>query len=135
MKNTINTIDNVVGLHVLMEFNECSAEILDTESNIETAMLQAAEISGAKIIKSVFHKFAPQGVTGVVVIAESHLSIHTWPEYRYAAVDFFTCNPQMDYLAAYSLLIKALVSNKQSYTCVERGKDIPQRYKKSSYEL
>ncbi|MEM6869109.1 MAG: polyamine aminopropyltransferase, partial [Cyanobacteria bacterium P01_C01_bin.121] len=87
--------------HILVEFHGCSAEILNDVPHIEQCMVDAAEASGATIISSVFHHFSPFGVSGVVVIQESHLAIHTWPEYRYAAVDLFTCgdsvNPRVSY--------------------------------------
>lgn len=110
-----------LGLHILMEFQDCSPERLNDLSKLETVMNEAALISGATIIKSVFHQFSPQGVTGVVVVAESHLAIHTWPENGYAAVDFFTCNSAMDYEKSYQLLAKELDSQSSSYQCVERG--------------
>ncbi|PKV48032.1 adenosylmethionine decarboxylase proenzyme [Aquimarina sp. MAR_2010_214] len=112
---------NGLGLHILMEFHECSVDILDKLDILEVSMDEAATVAGATIIKSVFHQFAPQGVTGVVVIAESHLAIHTWPEYGYAAVDFFTCNTDMDYLLSYQLLAEKLKSKRHSYKSVERG--------------
>lgn len=112
---------NGLGLHILMEFHKCSSDILNNLNILEIAMNDAANVSGSTIIKSVFHQFAPQGVTGVVIIAESHLAIHTWPEHNYAAIDFFTCNTNMDYLKAYQLLAKELKSDIHSYKCVERG--------------
>ncbi|WP_271769371.1 adenosylmethionine decarboxylase [Aquimarina algiphila] len=112
---------NGLGLHILMEFYECSDTILNKLDVLEESMNEAANVAGATIIKSVFHQFAPQGVTGVVVVAESHLAIHTWPEHGYAAVDFFTCNTDMDYLTSYQLLAKALNSKVHNYKSVERG--------------
>lgn len=112
---------NGLGLHILMEFHKCSSDILDNLNILEAAMNDAANVSGSTIIKSVFHQFAPQGVTGVVIIAESHLAIHTWPEHNYAAVDFFTCNTDMDYLKAYHLLVKELKSDTHNYKSIERG--------------
>jgi len=112
---------NGLGLHILMEFHQCSADILNKLDILEESMNEAANVSGATIIKSIFHQFAPQGVTGVVVIAESHLAIHTWPEHGYAAVDFFTCNTDMEYLLSYELLAKKLNAKVHSYKSVERG--------------
>ena len=112
---------NGLGLHILMEFHECSTEILDKLNILEESMIEAANIAGATVIKSVFHQFAPQGVTGVVVIAESHLSIHTWPEHGYAAVDFFTCNAAMDYKLSYQSIAEVLQSKKHTYKTIERG--------------
>ena len=82
---------NSLGRHILVEFFGCSPEILNNVSVIESSMLVAAQEAGATVINSTFHHFSPFGVSGVVVIQESHLAIHTWPEYRYAAVDLFTC--------------------------------------------
>lgn len=110
-----------LGLHILMEFNECTAEVLNDLAFLEDAMNKAAEVSKATIIKSVFHQFSPQGVTGVVVVAESHLAIHTWPEHGYAAVDFFTCNSEMDYMKAYDFLKEQLNSKDHSYKSITRG--------------
>ena len=90
-----------LGLHILMEFHECEPQRLDDLTLLKTTMSEAAIASGATIIKSVFHQFSPQGVTGVVVVAESHIAIHTWPEKNYAAVDYFTCNENMDYKKGY----------------------------------
>jgi S-adenosylmethionine decarboxylase proenzyme len=79
------------GRHLLVEYKSCNPQILNDRYSIETLMQNAAKASGTTIVTSVFHPFFPQGISGVVVIEESHLSIHTWPEYGYAAVDFFTC--------------------------------------------
>jgi S-adenosylmethionine decarboxylase len=84
-------------------------------------MLNAAEEVGATVINDVFHQFSPQGVTGVVAIAESHLCIHTWPEYGYAAVDIFTCGESFDPKKAAKLLIERLESKNPEMTQVERG--------------
>jgi len=110
-----------LGLHILMEFNQCSLDKLNDLELLEKEMKQAAKVSNATIIKSVFHQFSPQGVTGVVVVAESHLAIHTWPEHGYAAVDFFTCNLAMDYHKAYNHLVQILNSKKHHYKSIKRG--------------
>ncbi|MGB0167528.1 MAG: polyamine aminopropyltransferase [Luteibaculum sp.] len=80
-----------LGNHILVEFMGCIPEVMNDVSVIEEAMVNGAEIAGATVINSTFHHFSPYGVSGVVVIQESHLAIHTWPEYGYAAVDLFTC--------------------------------------------
>ncbi len=77
--------------HLIVELKDCNSGYLDDEIVIQDVMARAAEEAGATIVNGVFHKFEPQGVTGVLVLAESHLSIHTWPEKRYAAVDIFMC--------------------------------------------
>ncbi len=79
------------GQHLLVEYHGCDTKILDNVERVESMMRTAAEAAQATVVAATFHCFTPQGVSGVVVIEESHLSIHTWPEYGYAAVDFYTC--------------------------------------------
>lgn len=87
---------NSLGRHILVEFSNCNAQVLNDAAIVEKAMNEAAKIAGATVINSTFHHFSPWGISGVVVIQESHLAIHTWPEYRYAAVDLFTCGESVD---------------------------------------
>ena len=82
---------HALGRHLLVELHGCQADLLKKVDVVKDILLGAARACRATIIDSSFHEFSPFGVSGVVVIAESHLSIHTWPEYRYAAVDIFTC--------------------------------------------
>lgn len=82
---------HALGRHLLVELHGCNADLLKKLDFIRDVMTAAARAIGATIFDTAFHEFHPFGVSGVVVIAESHLSIHTWPEYRYAAVDIFTC--------------------------------------------
>ncbi len=77
--------------HYLIELRDVDSPLLDNKEQIETLLLRSIDGSGATYINHYFHKFSPQGVSGVIVIAESHLSIHTWPEHGYAALDVFTC--------------------------------------------
>jgi len=77
--------------HILVEYMECNRDTLNRVDAIERLLVAAAEAAKAHIVDRVFHQYAPQGVSGVVVVEESHLSVHTWPEAGYAAVDFFTC--------------------------------------------
>ena len=84
-------MSTALGNHILVEFMNCDPHIMNDVSAIERDMVAAAQKAGATVINSTFHHFSPYGVSGVVVIQESHLAIHTWPEYGYAAVDLFTC--------------------------------------------
>ena len=81
----------VLGKHLIAELYDCDRKIINDQDLIEKCMIEAVEVSGATLVKTVFHKFSPHGVTGIIVVAESHFSIHTWPEYGYCAVDIFTC--------------------------------------------
>ncbi|UCF63010.1 MAG: S-adenosylmethionine decarboxylase proenzyme [bacterium] len=87
---------NALGRQILAEFFNCNREIINDSAKIELFMKKAALECGATIVSSTFHTFNPHGISGVVVIAESHLAIHTWPEYGYAAVDVFTCGDLVD---------------------------------------
>ncbi|MFZ5639167.1 MAG: adenosylmethionine decarboxylase [Bacillota bacterium] len=89
------TLD-ALGRHVLAEIHGCPFEVLNNVTKVEEIMVKAALEAGAEVREVVFHKFSPQGVSGVVVISESHLAIHTWPELGYAAVDVFTCGDKVD---------------------------------------
>ncbi|MGE5571873.1 MAG: adenosylmethionine decarboxylase [Bacillota bacterium] len=91
---------NTLGRHILCEAYECDPEVLDKIEAVREIMVDAALRAGAEIREVAFHKFSPQGVSGVVVISESHLAVHTWPEHRYAAVDVFTCGDRVDPLVA-----------------------------------
>lgn len=85
-----------LGRHILAEVYGCPADILNDRDKVEEIMVNAALKAGAEIREVIFHKFSPQGISGVVVISESHLAIHTWPELGYAAVDVFTCGERVD---------------------------------------
>ena len=85
-----------LGRQMTIEYYECGATAFLDAGRVEKALLKAAKDSGATIISSSFHKFEPQGVSGVVVIAESHFTIHAWPEHDYAAVDIFTCGDNIN---------------------------------------
>jgi spermidine synthase len=108
-----------LGRHILVEFLNCKADVLNDVVQIEKAMVQAAQIAGATVINSTFHHFSPYGVSGVVVIQESHLAIHTWPEYRYAAVDLFTCGDSVDPWVSFEHLKKAFEA---SYSALEMNR-------------
>ena len=110
----------ILGRHLIVEFTDCNQEILDNTGELETHMKEAVRRSGATIVQSVFHRYNPHGVSGVVVIAESHISIHTWPEYGYAAVDFFTCGESVDPHLAFEHMRDALGA-KSTVTELKRG--------------
>ncbi|MCD6532646.1 MAG: S-adenosylmethionine decarboxylase proenzyme [Deltaproteobacteria bacterium] len=111
----------VLGRHLLVELFSCDEEVLDNPEKIEAFMMVAARVSGATIVESVFHRFQPHGISGVVVIAESHLAIHTWPEHGYAAVDFFTCGADIDYWRAHDFLKEAFAAGDSEVRELLRG--------------
>jgi len=111
----------ILGRHIIAEYTECNRTKLNNAKFLEQCMLEAVRKSGATVVETVFHRYAPQGVSGVVVIAESHLSIHTWPEYGYAAVDFFTCGQTVDPMKAHEVLRESLESSGGSVKELARG--------------
>lgn len=82
---------DTLGRHLIAELYDCDRQLLDDRAFVEAAITAAAEAVGATVLHVSAHHYAPQGVTATVIIAESHLSIHTWPEHGYAAADIFTC--------------------------------------------
>lgn len=110
-----------LGQHVLAEFFECDPNILNNVSMVEKSMIEAALECGATVVQKCFHMFNPYGVSGVVIIAESHLAIHTWPELGYAAVDLFTCGDKCDPKISYEYLKKKFNSKNASFQELKRG--------------
>ena len=98
-----------LGRHILVELFGCSPSMLNDVIRLEKSMVDAAKKAHATVINSTFHHFSPYGVSGVVVIQESHLAVHAWPEYQYAAVDIFTCGTEVDPWVAYDFLKEALL--------------------------
>ncbi|HYW34929.1 MAG TPA: adenosylmethionine decarboxylase [Balneolaceae bacterium] len=85
-----------LGRQILVEMYNCDSKKINDITYVKSSLVKAVEASQATIISHDFHKFSPHGISGVVVIAESHVSIHTWPEYNYAALDVFTCGETID---------------------------------------
>ncbi len=95
-----------IARHLIAEFYCCDPAVLDEVDTIRLAMRDAAQHIGATVVGESFHQFSPQGVSGVLLIAESHLSIHTWPNRGYVAIDIFTCGG-LDPRPGYQHLAKA----------------------------
>jgi S-adenosylmethionine decarboxylase len=110
-----------LGTHLLIELKECNPEVLKSLEKVRSAMVTAAKKAKATIIDVSFREFNPFGISGIVVIAESHLTIHTWPEYGYAAVDIFTCGDVIKTEIAASYLIKQLECKNPSIMEIKRG--------------
>ena len=110
-----------LGHQIIAEFYACNRDSLNDVDFIRSAMVGAAKQAGATIVTETFHHFSPHGVSGAVIIAESHLSIHTWPEYGYAAVDLFTCGDTVSAEAAFNYLRDVLESTQVSTMDINRG--------------
>lgn len=112
---------NTLGRHILAEIYGCDPAILNDRELIEKIMVDSALAAGAEIREVAFHKFSPMGVSGVVVISESHLTIHTWPELGYAAVDVFTCGDKINPWDACNYMTERLKAGHITATEVKRG--------------
>jgi S-adenosylmethionine decarboxylase len=111
---------NPRGRHLIVEYTGCDPAVLDDRDMIQALMVRAAEAAHTTMVACLFRSFQPQGVTGVVVLEESHLSIHTWPEHRYAAVDFFTCG-QGAPERAHEVLLDGLRALRAERLLIHRG--------------
>jgi len=111
----------MLGRHLIVEYSNCDRGILNNSDLLEQYLKEAVRRSGATIVRSVFHRYNPQGVSGVVVIAESHLSLHTWPEYGYAAVDYFTCGDSVNPYLAHEYLKKMIAATECQVNELKRG--------------
>jgi len=112
---------NALGRHLLVELFDCDPDVIDSLESVNEALIEAAKRAQATIVDVVFHEFNPFGISGVVVIAESHLSIHTWPEYRYAAVDIFSCGDALQPEVAASYLVEQFAAERTSIVEMQRG--------------
>ncbi|MCS6961352.1 MAG: adenosylmethionine decarboxylase [Deltaproteobacteria bacterium] len=110
-----------LGRHCICEFYDCDTGLLNNIKYLKSLFTTCAKDAGATVVKVVFHKFSPHGVSGVVIIAESHLSVHTWPEFGYAAVDVFTCGPLLNNTKIAESLKEGLKAKKASVTMLQRG--------------
>lgn len=112
---------NALGRHVIVELYDCKPSLLDDVTYVQNAMQNAAQQAGATIINLTFHHFSPFGVSGVVVIQESHLAIHTWPEWGFASIDLFTCGESTDPWKCYNVLKDAFSASHGSTIEMRRG--------------
>ena len=112
-----------VGQHILLDLYDCQSDLSDT-TLMESTLVQAAEASNATIVSHHFHTFSPHGVSGVVIIQESHFTIHTWPEHNFASIDIYTCGDEMNFEAGISHLQEELKASKLVKKHFERGNHI-----------
>jgi S-adenosylmethionine decarboxylase len=112
---------DTMGRHVIAELWGCPADKLNDLHGIERIMVNAALEAGAEVREVAFHKFAPQGVSGVVIISESHLTIHSFPEHGYASIDVYTCGDRIDPNVACDYITKALGATRLESIQVPRG--------------
>ncbi len=110
----------MIGKHCILEAYGCNQKKLDDEGFIRTMLIAASQNAGATLLNMITHKFSPLGVTGLALLSESHISIHTWPESGYAAIDVFTCGNKTNPEKACKLMAKELSSTKYSLKTISR---------------
>ena len=110
-----------LGRHLLLELNGCNPKLLNDVKRVEEIMVAGAKIAKATIVGTHFHQFSPHGISGIVVIAESHVAIHTWPEHGYAAVDIFTCGDTLQPEVAAEFLVEKFQARNPSLFEMKRG--------------
>ena len=107
--------------HFLLELYKCNYEKLNDESFVRCTLNRAAKLAKATVLNLISNKFEPHGVTAIALLAESHISVHTWPESNYSAVDIFTCGQNMLPELASQHLIDALQADEHYLRVIERN--------------
>lgn len=110
-----------LGHQTMLELYGCETQLLNDIKFIEKTMIEAAQEAQATMVQQYFHQFSPHGVSGTIVIVESHINIHTWPEHDFAAIDIFSCSEDMDVAKACDFLEKALQAKKKIISSHDRG--------------
>ncbi|RLI35465.1 adenosylmethionine decarboxylase [Candidatus Bathyarchaeota archaeon] len=110
-----------LGKHLIAEFYGCSRDKIDNPEFLREILENSILKAGGHIVGRLFHRFNPQGVTGIVAISESHVSVHTWPENGYMALDIFTCGSEMDPWVAYREIFEKIKPGKVKVIEINRG--------------
>lgn len=110
-----------LGQHLIVEFYGCDPACIEDPEQVKALMNKAAIEAGASIVSSDFHTFSPHGVSGVIIIKESHLTVHCWPEYGYASVDIYTCGNQVDPWKSLEILKNGFQAQEMETSLIKRG--------------
>ncbi len=114
-------IHKAIGHHYIVEASDCDPKIISSVEKVQQILVKAAEIAGAQVCSVTFSKFPPKGVSGVVVISESHISAHTWPEFGYGAMDFYTCGDDVDPEKGLNYAVEAFGASSAHIKEITRG--------------
>jgi S-adenosylmethionine decarboxylase len=112
-----------IGHHYIVEASGCDPKIISDVSRVQQILVKAAEVAGATVWAVSFNTFPPSGVSGVVVISESHISTHTWPEFGYGALDFYTCGEHVDAEKGLFYAVEEFGASSSHITEITRGID------------
>ncbi|MEM7155958.1 MAG: adenosylmethionine decarboxylase [Myxococcota bacterium] len=113
-----------IGSHYILDMYDCPSEVIDDLERVQAALRQAAEVARSTLLGETAHRFEPQGVTALGLLAESHISVHTWPELNYAAADVFSCGEHARPELACAYLAKALRAGRHEIRRVARGEHV-----------
>ena len=121
--SSLNNDENLIhqSKHFLLELYRCDNDKLNDESFLRCTLNRSAKLAKARVLNLISNKFKPQGVTAIALLAESHISIHTWPESNYSAVDIFTCGQNMMPELASQYLIESLMAKEHALRVIERN--------------
>ena len=120
LDTAVHDFPQVIGKHALFELHGGNPNLLNDEDFVKSALTEAAEVAGATLLSLVSHKFSPQGVTAVALLSESHISLHSWPEFGFASIDCYTCGSHTDPEAACKSLKNAFESTYSSIRLLRR---------------
>jgi S-adenosylmethionine decarboxylase len=114
-------MEQELGKHVIIDAKECNEEYLDNKRKIKKIIKECAQIYNLHIMGFKFHKFKPIGLSGFAILAESHIAIHTWPEYKFVSVDVFTCGNNMNTEKVAKYIVKKLNGKIAQEVKLDRG--------------
>ena len=112
---------DTLGKHVILEMWGCCKDTIDNVEVVKEILVKATESVKATLVDVVCHRFSPHGVTGVAILAESHIAVHTWPEHGYAAADIFICGSAINPRSAASYMTEAFCAKETSFLEIKRG--------------
>lgn len=114
-------MENILGIQTTIDFYGCDSKKINSVAFIEDVLKTAAKKMNLTVVNTTIHSFSPIGISGVIIIEESHLAIHTWPEYNYVALDFFTCNQAYELEEGINWLKKMFEAEKTDISSEKRG--------------
>ena len=112
---------NTIGFHYVIEASGCDPKILTDANALKKILLEAAKVGEMDVRSTYFYRFTPQGVSGMVIVSESHISIHTWPEKGYAAIDVYTCDTNSKPEKTVNYILEKIKAEYAHITEIERG--------------
>ena len=119
--NDVSGPQAVLGKHAIIDLSECDIEILKNSDLIQDILVRAADLARVTIVGGLDHSFSPHGYTAVLILEESHFSIHTWPEFNYASIDLYSCNLQTNFNQIKDFLAAQFQARVTSFMVLERG--------------